>query len=157
MTSCITMSVIGVGANHIFTILKRAYLLTVFLQIFINGRLITAVHKFSHHFFGTCFGFTTRCYASAVLAMGLCLSVCLSVTSRSSTKSAKLWITQTTVQDSTGTLVFWRQWSPRNSTGITPCGGAKCRWGGHNRRLSTNNGYISKTVQDRRMVSIKVE
>jgi len=34
---------------------------------------------------------TARCYASAVLAMGLCLSVCLSVsvTSRSSTKTAK--------------------------------------------------------------------
>ena len=35
--------------------------------------------------------FTGRCYASAVLAMGLCLSVsvCLSVTSRSSTKTAE--------------------------------------------------------------------
>jgi len=31
--------------------------------------------------------FTARCYASALLAMGLCL--CLSVTSRSSTKTAK--------------------------------------------------------------------
>jgi len=28
---------------------------------------------------------------------------------------------------------------------------------GQNRRLSTNNRLISKTVQDRRMVSIKVE
>ena len=37
--------------------------------------------------------FTARCYASAVLAMGLCLFVCLSVcpsvTSRSSTKTAE--------------------------------------------------------------------
>ena len=41
---------------------------------------------------------TARCYASAVLAMGLCLSVCLcpSVTSRCSTKTAKRRITQTT-------------------------------------------------------------
>ena len=43
--------------------------------------------------------FTARCYASAVLAMGLCLclfvSVCLSDTSRSSTKTAKHRITQT--------------------------------------------------------------
>jgi len=39
----------------------------------------------------------------------------------------------------TGTLVFWCQRSPRNSTGVTPHGGAKCRWGGENRRLSTNN------------------
>ena len=49
---------------------------------------------------------TARCYASAVLAMGLCLSVCLSVTSRSSTKTAKQRITQTTPHDSPGTLVF---------------------------------------------------
>ena len=64
---------------------------------------------------------TARCYASAVLAMGLCLclSVCPSVTSRSSTKTAKRRITQTTPHDSP-TLVFWCQRSPRNSTGITP-------------------------------------
>ena len=85
--------------------------------------------------------FTARCYASAVLAVGLCLSVCLcpSVTSRCSTKTAKRRITQTTPHDSPGTLVFWCQTSPRNSTGVTPCEGAECRWGGQNRRLSTNN------------------
>ena len=80
--------------------------------------------------------FTARCYASAVLAMGLCLSVslsvclCLSVTSRSSTKTAKRRITQITPHDSTGPLVFRRQRSPRNSTVVTPYGGTKCRWGG---------------------------
>ena len=46
--------------------------------------------------------FTARCYASVVLAMALCLSV----TSRSSTKTAKRRITQTTPHDSPGTLVF---------------------------------------------------
>ena len=55
---------------------------------------------------------------------------CLSITSRSSTKTAKRRITQTTPHDSPGTLVFWCQRSPRNSTGVTPYGGAKCRWGG---------------------------
>jgi len=74
--------------------------------------------------------FTARCYASAVLAMGLCLSVFESVTSQSSTKTAKRRITQTTPHDTSGTLVFRRQRSPRNSTGITPCRGAKCMWGG---------------------------
>jgi len=78
--------------------------------------------------------FTARCYASVVLAMALCPSVCpsvrLSVTSRSSTKTAKLRITQPTPHDTPGTLVFWCKRSPQNSTGITPCGGAKCRWGG---------------------------
>ena len=58
------------------------------------------------------------------------VSVCLSVTGWSSTKTAKRRITQTTARDSPGTLVFWCQRSPRNSTGITPCGGTKCRWGG---------------------------
>jgi len=57
-------------------------------------------------------------------------SVCPSVTSRSSTKTAKRRITQTTPHDSPGTLVFLSQRSPRNSTGVTPYGGAKCRWGG---------------------------
>ena len=57
------------------------------------------------------------------------VSLCLSVTSRSSTKTAKRRMTQTP-HDTTGTLVFWCQRSPRNSTGITPYGGAKCRWGG---------------------------
>jgi len=56
--------------------------------------------------------------------------VSVSVTSRSSTKMAKHRITQTTPHDSTGTLVFWCQRCPRNSTGVTPYGGTKCRWGG---------------------------
>ena len=75
--------------------------------------------------------------------MSVCLSVCLSVTSRCSTTTAKRRLTQTTPHDSPGTLVFWCQRSPRNSTGVTPYGGAECRWGESNRRLSTNNGYIS--------------
>ena len=78
--------------------------------------------------------FTARCYASAVLAMALCLSVRLSVrlsvTSRSSTKTAKRRITQTTPHDTPKTLAFWSQRCPRNSTGVTPYEGAKCRWGG---------------------------
>ena len=60
--------------------------------------------------------------------VSVCL--CLSVTSRSSTIMAKRRITQTTPHDSPGTLVFWCQRSPRNSTGVTPYEGAECRWGG---------------------------
>ena len=92
--------------------------------------------------------FTARCYASAVLAMALSMSVRLSVcpsdTSWSSTKTAKHTITQTTPHDGPGSLVFWCQRSPRNSTGVTPYGGAKCRWVGQNRRLSTKNPAISR-------------
>jgi len=43
------------------------------------------------------------------------------------TKTAKHRITQTTPHDSPGTLVFWCQRSPRNSTGVIPYEGAKCR------------------------------
>jgi len=50
--------------------------------------------------------FTARRYASAVLAVIVCPSVCLFVTSRSYTKVAKPRITQTTPYDNTGTLVF---------------------------------------------------
>ena len=80
----------------------------------------------------SCTVFTARCYASAVPAMGLCLSVCLclSVTSRSYTKTAKRSITQTTPHGSPESLVFWCQRSPQNSTGVTPYEGAECRWGG---------------------------
>jgi len=78
--------------------------------------------------------FTARCYASAVLAMVLCPSVrpsvCPSATSQSSTKTAKRRITQTTPHDKPRILVLWCQRSPRNSTGVTPYGGTKCRWGG---------------------------
>ena len=90
---------------------------------------------------------TARCYASAVLAMALCPSVCLSVcpsvcpsvTSRCSTKTAKCRITQTTPYDSPGTLVFWCQISPRNSTGSPPAGAPNVGGVGQNRRLSTNS------------------
>ena len=97
--------------------------------------------------------FTARCYASAVLAMGLCPSV----TSRSSTKMAKPTITQTTPRDSPGTLVFLCQRSPRNSTGSPPTrapnAGGVVKIGDF-RQIT---GYISKTVHDSHIVSIKVE
>jgi len=71
---------------------------------------------------------------TAVLAMGLCPSVCVclcpSVTSRCSPKKEKRRITQTTPHDTPGTLVFWCQKYPQNSTGVTPYGGVKCKWGG---------------------------
>ena len=94
---------------------------------------------------------TARCYASAVLAMALCLSV----TSRCSTKTAKRRITQTTPHDSPGTLDFWRQkifakfdrghplWRLQMQVGWVKIGDF---W--------QITGYISKTVQDRHMVSI---
>jgi len=80
------------------------------------------------------------------VSVRLCLCLSVSVTSRSCTKTAKRRITKTTPHDSPGTLVFGCQRSPRISTGITPCGGAKYRWGGSklatfaNRWLYLENG-----------------
>ena len=81
--------------------------------------------------------FLRASYASMVLAVIVCLSVCptarpsvcLSVTSQSCTKMAKPRITLTTPYDSPGPLAFRRQNSRRNSNDITPNGGAKQRWG----------------------------
>ena len=61
--------------------------------------------------------------------VSVCLCVCLSVTLRYCIKTAKCRITQTTPHDSPVTLVIWCQRSWRNSNGITPYGGDKCRWG----------------------------
>ena len=58
--------------------------------------------------------FTARCYACAVQDMALCPSVCPSVTSRCSTKRT---IAKRTLHDSTESLVFWGQRSPRFDRG----------------------------------------
>jgi len=86
--------------------------------------------------------FTARCYASAVLAMDLCpsVSVRLSVTSRSSTKTAKHRLTQTTPHDSPGTQLFsdakdLREIRPGSPPTRAPNAGGV----GQNRRLLTNN------------------
>jgi len=58
----------------------------------------------------------------------VCLSVCLSVTSRCSTETAKRRITQTTLHDSTEPLVFCRRRSRQNSNAsCTPNGSTKYR------------------------------
>ena len=71
------------------------------------------------------------------------VSVCpsVSVTSRSSTKTAKRRITQTTPADTPGSLVFWCQSSSTcdRHRRTDRHEGAECRWGGQNRQLSTNN------------------
>jgi len=103
---------------------------------------------------------TARCYASAVLAMGLCLSVsvCLSITSRSSTKTAKRGITQTTPHDTPGDSSFLMPKISAKFDRGHPLRGRRMQVGwvkiGDFRHISC---YISKTVKDRHIVSIKVE
>jgi len=59
----------------------------------IPSLLILSLHAYNLPFLQilptVAFLFTARCYASAVLAMALCLSVCLSVTSRCSIETAE--------------------------------------------------------------------
>jgi len=78
------------------------------------------------------------------VSMSVCVCLPVSVTSRSSTKTAKRRISKTTPHDSPGTLVFWCQRPPRNSTWIIPYWGTKCRWVGQNRWLSTNKRLLSR-------------
>ena len=77
-------------------------------------------------------------YASAVLAVIVCLSVHLSVTSRSCTKMAKPVITLRTAYDSPGTLVFRCQKFWRNSNNITPTGASDRGGVGSDQRFVTN-------------------
>jgi len=60
----------------------------------------------------------------APVSVSVCLSVCLSQV------GVLLKRLNVGSHDSPGTLVFWCQRSPRNSTGVTPYEGAECRWGG---------------------------
>ena len=86
-----------------------------------------------------CIRGTSRGPVSVPVCLSVSVCICLFVTSRSSTKTAKHRITQTTPHDSAGNLVFWCQKSTRNSTGVTPYEGTECRWGGQIRRVLTNN------------------
>ena len=83
--------------------------------------------------------------------VSVCVRVCMSVsvTSRSPTKTAKHKITQTTQHDSAGTVFFCCQRSPRNSTGVTPYGGAECRWGGSKSVKGHILHQLSKFHKDR--------
>ena len=100
--------------------------------------------------------FTARRYASTVYAMALCPSVCLSVTSQCFTKTAQHnYSVARLPKDS---IVFWRQRSRRNSTGVTPSGGAQLQAGyAKIDDIRRTARYITKTIQDRRIVSTKVE
>jgi len=80
-------------------------------------------------------GIETAAATNPTIAMALCPSVCLFVCVCLSEvgvllKRLNVRSHKKTTHGSPGTLVFRYQRSPRNSTGITPCGGAKRRWGG---------------------------
>ena len=95
--------------------------------------------------------FTARCYACAVIAMGLCLCLCLSVTCRCSTKTAKHRITQRILHDSSGSLFLAAKDVREILPGSPPTGTPNAGGVGQNRRLSTNNWlYLDKKHSYRR-------
>jgi len=101
--------------------------------IVINSSISSSVFNFMVQYVVYCINFFRAMLCIRGTSQGpvsVCVCVCLSVTSRCSTKTAKRRITQTTPHDSPGTLVFRCERSPRNSTGVTPYEGAECRWGG---------------------------
>jgi len=71
--------------------------------------------------------------------VSVCPSVCLSVTIRSSTKTAKRRITQTTPLDSPGTPVSEAKDLREIRPASPPAGAPHAGGVGQNRRLSTNN------------------
>jgi len=88
--------------------------------------------------------------------VSVCPSVCLSLTSRSSVKMAKLIVVQTMLHDSIGSLVFWSQRSWSKSNRVTPTGVRNTRVVGKNCGFRQITRYIvlcRKRWQDRRRVS----
>ena len=90
----------------------------------------TKSHLYHVVFISTCnvffIIFTTRCYASSVLAMALCPSVRLSVCPSVCPSHVGVLIKRLNVgsHKQHRTIAQGFQFS----TGITPCGGTKCRW-----------------------------
>jgi len=105
------------------------------------------------------------CRRRVSVCLSVCVSVCVCLSHSGIVSKRRITqTTQTTPHDSPMTLVFWYQRSWRNSNGITPYGGDKCRWGGlklvtlDEKRAITRKRYkLYRTVQDRCIVSIKVE
>ena len=78
-------------------------------------------------------------WACVRLSVCLCLSVCLSVTSWCSTKTAKRRITQTTPHDTPGSLVFCAKDLREIRPGSPPTRAPNAGGVGQNRLLLTNN------------------
>ena len=98
---------------------------------------------------------TARRHASAVSAMTLCLSILPTVTSLCSIKrTAKNVIKQTATHNGAVTLVFWLQ-NILNFNEGTRSYGAKYTWVGRMCDFRQITCYISKTLQRRRIISMK--
>ena len=101
---------------------------------------------------------TVRLYASAVYAVVVCLSLCVSVTLQYCIKTAKRKIMEIVLHDSPETLVFLVPKITAKFGRDHPLLGRQMQVGsgkiGHFRRKTR---YNSKTVQDESIVSVKVK
>ena len=96
--------------------------------------------------------FTCVSYAEArnSYRLDVRLSVCLSVTRWHTIKTAEYIVMLSSPHDSPFILVLCTPRSSRNSDGITPCGGAKYRWGIKFARFSTNKSlYLENDTRYR--------
>ena len=109
-------------------------------------------------FFTLFFSFYVRklCWSTSVRP-SVCPSVCPSVTRWHPIKTAEYIAMLSSPHDSPFILVLCTPRSSRNSDGVTPCGGAKYRWGIKFARFSTKSRYISQTIQDIAMVAMEGE
>jgi len=85
------------------------------------------------------------------------MSVRLSVTRWHCIKTAEYIVMLSSPHDSPFILVLCVLRSSRNSDGVTPCGGAKYRWGITFRDFLPISRYISQTIQDIAMVAMEGE
>jgi len=84
-------------------------------------------------------------------------SVCMSVTRWYCIKTAEYIVMLSSPHDSPFILVLCISRSSRNSDGVTPCVGAKYRWGIKLRDFLPISRYISQTIQDIAMVAMEGE
>jgi len=99
----------------------------VCLRLSAHRAVIFAITQLSCNLWAVSIVVTAPHYTSVVSAVIVCLSVCLSVRSWCSNKTAKRRIMQTVPHDSPWTVVFWSQSSWRNLNAVTP-NGQQCRW-----------------------------
>ena len=125
--SAFTMPAMISGALSVVSLFRPTLELNVHCQWWylttLSQQMLTAVKHVADD------NFSARCYACAVYAMA-CVRPSVRLSVRLSQVGILLKRLNVGSHKQHHTSVFWRQRSPRNSTGITPYGGAKCRWSG---------------------------
>ena len=123
--------------------LTNEYRFSKFFHCHIPVKTVYTVSKNAHFFHMTVVSTNVDQFLCFVRYMPLSC-VCVSVTSRCSTKTAKPRNTRTTPHDSPGMLVFWCQNLFEIQTGSPPTGAPNAGGVGRSWRISTNNSPYLK-------------